>query len=96
MKNKMPPIMNQSLSALRLALGWSQQELAQASGIPANLISDYERGRKTLSRKRLEQFAAAMGLQPSSVDTSVAFVKTIRASWQTRLRRPTRRAAHRP
>ena len=83
MKNKMPPIMNQSLSALRLALGWSQQELAQASGIPANLVSDYERGRKTLSRQRLEQFAAAMGLQPSSVDTSVAFVKTIRASWQT-------------
>ena len=83
MKNQMPPIMNQSLSALRLALGWSQQELARASGIPANLVSDYERGRKTLSRKRMEQFAAAMGLQPDSVDTSIAFVKTIRASWQT-------------
>ncbi len=83
MKNKIPPILNQSLSALRLPLGWSQQELAQASGIPANLISDYERGRKVLSRKRLEHLAATMGLPPASVDTAIAFVKTIRASWQT-------------
>jgi transcriptional regulator with XRE-family HTH domain len=83
MKRKIPPTLNQCLSALRLPLGWSQQELAQASGIPANLISDYERGRKALSRKRLEQLAAAMGLPAASVDTAMAFVKTIHASWQT-------------
>lgn len=83
MRTKMPPIMNQSLTALRLALGWSQQELAQASGIPANLISDYERGRKALSRQRLEQIAAAMGVPTVSVDTALAFVQTIRASCQT-------------
>lgn len=83
MKYKMPPAMNQSLTALRLTLGWSQQELAQAAGIPANLISDYERGRKALSRQRLDQIAAAMGVPPVSVDTALAFVQTIRAACQT-------------
>lgn len=83
MRYKMPPLMNQSLTAIRLALGWSQQELSQACGIPANLLSDYERGRKALSRQRLEQIAAAMGVPPVSVDTALAFVQTIRASCQT-------------
>ncbi len=82
MKYKIPPLMNQSLTALRLTLGWSQQDLAQATGIPANLISDYERGRKGLSRQRLDQFAAAMGVPPVSVETTLAFVQTIRASCQ--------------
>lgn len=83
MKYKRPPVMNQSLTALRLTMGWSQQDLAQAVGIPSNLLSDYERGRKALSRQRLDQIAGVMGVSPALVDTALAFVQTIRASCQT-------------
>jgi len=65
MKPKIPPPLSLALDILRTREGWTQKELAAAAGIPANLISDYERGRKTLSRERLDFLLTAMGLQPS-------------------------------
>ena len=45
MARKIPPLPSLALDVLRTREGWTQKELAEASGIPANLISDYERGR---------------------------------------------------
>jgi transcriptional regulator with XRE-family HTH domain len=78
MPRTIPPPLSLALSYLRSAQGWSQKELAEAAGIPANLISDYERGRKTLSRERLETMAAFMGLPSGAVDTALGFLQTIR------------------
>ncbi|PYQ56702.1 MAG: hypothetical protein DMF53_24725 [Acidobacteria bacterium] len=65
MERKIPPPLSLALDILRTRQGWTQKELAAATGIPANLLSDYERGRKTLTRERLESLLEAMGLQPS-------------------------------
>ena len=73
-----PPPLSLALNYLRSAQGWSQKELAEAAGIPANLISDYERGRKTLSRERLELMAAHMGLPSTAVDRALFFLQAIR------------------
>jgi tetratricopeptide (TPR) repeat protein len=54
-----------ALDILRTRQGWTQKELSAATGIPANLLSDYERGRKTLTRERLDSLLRAMDLQPS-------------------------------
>jgi transcriptional regulator with XRE-family HTH domain len=78
MPRTIPPPLSLALNYLRSAQGWSQKELAEAAGIPANLISDYERGRKTLSRERLELMAAFMGLPAGTVDTALGFLQAIR------------------
>ncbi|MEO6191401.1 MAG: helix-turn-helix domain-containing protein [Thermoanaerobaculia bacterium] len=78
MPRTIPPPLSLALSYLRSAQGWSQKELAEAAGIPANLLSDYERGRKTLSRERLETMAAFMGLPSGAVDTALGFLQAIR------------------
>ena len=66
MERKIPPPLSLALDILRTRQGWTQKELAAATGIPANLLSDYERGRKTLTAERLDSLLTAMGLQPSS------------------------------
>jgi transcriptional regulator with XRE-family HTH domain len=66
-----------ALTCLRVALGWSQGELAAALGISSNLISDYERGHKPLSRERLEQLAATLGLPRDAVDDVLAWVDKV-------------------
>jgi transcriptional regulator with XRE-family HTH domain len=83
MARKTPPPLNLSLTVLRLSQGWSQRELAEVTGIPDNLISDYERGRKTLSRERLEEIVADMGLPPGAVDATLAFIRSVRSASRT-------------
>jgi transcriptional regulator with XRE-family HTH domain len=65
MERKIPPPLSLALDILRTRQGWTQKELAAATGIPANLLSDYERGRKTLTRERLDLLLSAMSLQPA-------------------------------
>jgi transcriptional regulator with XRE-family HTH domain len=65
MERKIPPPLSLALDILRTRQGWTQKELAAAAGIPANLLSDYERGRKNLTRERLDFLLEAMELQPS-------------------------------
>ncbi len=66
-----------ALTCLRVALGWSQGELAAALGISSNLISDYERGHKPLSRERLDQLAATLGLPRDAVDDVLGWVDKV-------------------
>src|SRR5262245_21819278 len=64
-----------ALSLIRLVQGWSQKELAAASGVPRNLLSDYERGRKPLSRERLEMLVSVMGRTPEFLESVFAFLR---------------------
>jgi transcriptional regulator with XRE-family HTH domain len=72
--------MSLALAFLRLAQGWSQTDLGEAAGISPNLLSDYERGRKPLSRPRLEKIVATMGLAAGTIDTALEFLRQVRAA----------------
>jgi transcriptional regulator with XRE-family HTH domain len=76
MARKIPPLPSLALDILRTREGWTQKELAEATGISANLISDYERGRKKLSRERLDSLVEVMGLQPAkAVSSAMRFLQ---------------------
>ncbi len=76
MARKIPPPPSLALDILRTREGWTQKELAEATGISANLISDYERGRKKLSRERLDSLVEVMGLQPAkAVSSAMRFLQ---------------------
>jgi transcriptional regulator with XRE-family HTH domain len=70
--------LNLALACLRVALGWSQKRLATATGISANLLSDYERGRKRLHREMLGRLVGKLGLDLAAVEETVAFLARIR------------------
>src|SRR6185295_6789182 len=57
-----------TLTILRSAKGWSQKELAEATGLSRSVISEYETGTTELTRDRLEWLAAVMGWPRGSVD----------------------------
>ena len=77
---KTPSQNSLALSLLRITHGWSQKELSQASGVQGNLLSDYERGRKPLSRERLEMLASAMGLTAESIEQAFAYLRLARVA----------------
>ena len=60
------------LLVLRESMGWRQTELGEVAGISPNIVNDYERGRKTLTRRRLEHLISFMGLRPERIDALLA------------------------
>ncbi|HEX4960176.1 MAG TPA: helix-turn-helix domain-containing protein [Thermoanaerobaculia bacterium] len=76
---KILPPLGLTLTYLRKAIGWSEGELAEALGVSASLISDYERGKKSLTRERLETIVAVMGFQRTAIDDALAFIDRVRA-----------------
>jgi len=76
---KLLPRLGVALTNIRRALGWSLGELAAALGKPQNLLSDYERGKKTLTQEKLEELAAPMGVSRETIEETVAQVDRIRA-----------------
>ncbi|HEY2292724.1 MAG TPA: helix-turn-helix domain-containing protein [Thermoanaerobaculia bacterium] len=80
MPKKTPPSpFGVNLSVLRAVQGWPQNELADALGVGAPLLSGYESGDKTLSRERLEEIVARMGLPAEAVDRTQAYLLSIRS-----------------
>jgi len=75
---KILPALGLALTYLRKAIGWSEGELAAALGVSASLISDYERGKKVLTRERLEKIVAAMGFPREAIDDALAFIDRAR------------------
>jgi transcriptional regulator with XRE-family HTH domain/tetratricopeptide (TPR) repeat protein len=67
------------LTFLRLGQGWSQADLGKAAGISPNLLNEYERGRKRLTRERLEHLIAFLGLPPEAIDATLADLAANRA-----------------
>src|SRR4051812_8843532 len=74
------PDLNIVLTVLRLSQGWSQADLGKAAGISPKIVNEYERGRKILTRKRLEYLIAFMGLPPERIDAALDFLAANRAA----------------
>src|SRR5215203_262100 len=70
-----PPPESLVLSTLRKARGWTGQDLADASGTSAQMISVYEAGRRPPSRGRLVALAAAMGYGTEAIDLVLLALK---------------------
>jgi len=66
------------LTHLRLGQGWSQADLGKAAG--TEQINEYERGRKNLTRERLEHLIAFMGLPPETIDSTLDNLAADRAA----------------
>src|SRR5436309_1669935 len=71
------PDLSVALTFLRLGQGWSQADLGKAAG--TEQINEYERGRKTLTRERLERLIAFMGLPPETIDSTLDCLAATRA-----------------
>ncbi len=52
---------------LRELKGWTQEELAEKSGVHAKNISMLENGRIDIGKKRAEQLARAFGVHPAII-----------------------------
>jgi transcriptional regulator with XRE-family HTH domain/ribosomal protein L20 len=74
MPRQLPPPVSVVLTMLRAAKGWTQNELAAAASTPRNLISDYEKGRRTLTHEKLTDLAKLLGYDPGTVDVALAFL----------------------
>lgn len=63
-----------ALAVLRVARGWNQDELAKASGVRNNLLSDYERGKKTPGIRNLRKLVNGMGYRISAIEEAERFL----------------------
>jgi transcriptional regulator with XRE-family HTH domain len=80
MPEKIPPPFGLALTILRSARGWSQKRLAAASGVAKSIISDFEVGRRALSRARLEALAAVLEYGPEGVDAALLCLERVRSA----------------
>jgi transcriptional regulator with XRE-family HTH domain len=78
------PDLSIALTFLRSGQRWSQADLGKAAGISPKILNDYERGRKTLTRERLEHLAAFLGVPPERIDATLGLLATNRAAGQAR------------
>lgn len=65
--NSLRAQLGRRLRILRAVHGWSQEALADASGLHRTYISAIERGRCNLSLDNLERLAAAFGVTSSAL-----------------------------
>lgn len=72
-----------TVSFLRKLRGWSQKELAEATGVHQSLISLYERGLECPTRGTLERLARAAGLPFALVEEHLALVRRARVSLES-------------
>lgn len=68
------------LTFLREGQGWSQTRLAQAAGTTPKVINDYEHGRRTLTRPRLEKLLVPMAVPAERIDATLSCLAGNRAS----------------
>jgi transcriptional regulator with XRE-family HTH domain/tetratricopeptide (TPR) repeat protein len=77
MPRPIPPPLNLALTVLRSSRGWSQKELSAASGLPSGILSDYEMGRRPLTREKLEALAEILGIDPGQLDATLLYVRSL-------------------
>jgi tetratricopeptide (TPR) repeat protein len=75
----------EALIVLRLVVGWSQPQLAQAAGMSGAIIADFDRGPKAPSAAHRLRLVAAMGFPSWQLDRAVSFVQQARAARQCHL-----------
>jgi len=57
----------ETIRMLRELKGWTQENLAERSGITSTNISLLENGRIEIGKKRAEQFAKAFNVHPATI-----------------------------
>ncbi|HWM91990.1 MAG TPA: helix-turn-helix transcriptional regulator [Thermoanaerobaculia bacterium] len=70
----------EALEILREALDLGLEQAGRAAGVSGKVISNLEQGWQTLSRGRLEEILASLGLPPRAADMAGAFRRWVRAS----------------
>src|SRR5260370_706706 len=74
MPRPIPPPLSLALTHLRTARGWTQQDLAAATGLTSQRICDLEMGtRRTLSRERLERLSGPRDCGREDVTLALVF-----------------------
>jgi transcriptional regulator with XRE-family HTH domain len=68
------------LAYFRAGQGRSQAELAAAAGISPSLLNDYEKGRKSLERERLQYLFGFLGIPAERIDAGLADLAQNRAA----------------
>ena len=63
--------LGQRIRLLRVQKGWSQEELAQQSGLHRTYISSVEQGKRNLAALNLRSLAEAYGISISELFTDV-------------------------
>lgn len=58
-------LFGEQLRELRLASGYSQEELAHRAGLDRTYVSSCERGRRNLTLEAIVKFADALSVKPS-------------------------------
>lgn len=58
-------LFGEKLRELRLAAGFSQEELAHQAGVDRTYVSSCERGRRNLTLEAMVKFAIALEVKPS-------------------------------
>ena len=77
MPRPIPPPLNLALTVLRSSRGWSQKELSEATGLPGGILSDYEMGRRPLTREKLEAIGESLGIEPGKIDVTLFFLRSL-------------------
>jgi transcriptional regulator with XRE-family HTH domain len=65
------------LLAFRHRKGWTQDQLADATGVSAKMLSQYESGERVPKLQRLLRLSAAMGFGPEEVDCALFGLEAI-------------------
>ncbi|HEV7506779.1 MAG TPA: helix-turn-helix transcriptional regulator [Thermoanaerobaculia bacterium] len=68
------------LTFVREGQGWNQAQLASAAGISRKVLNDLERGRRRLTREKVETLIAWMGVPPERIDATLDLLAANRAS----------------
>jgi len=68
-----------ALQLLRTVAGWSQDDLAKASGVRGSSISDYERGKIVPGLKTLQRLLRAEGYPLAVLDHALTFIDILRS-----------------
>lgn len=71
------------IALLRESRGWTQSELADASGISQSSISEYELGKKTPHLANLDRLLGALGYERSAIDATRTFLASLRHTHST-------------
>jgi len=75
---RIPAPLSLVLTTLRSSKGWNQKDLGQAAGLPHGFVSDYEVGRRPLTRPKLEELAALLGYPPEAIDILLFAIQFLR------------------
>lgn len=67
MADKKSAMINEALKLARLYWGYSQVELANATGISQAMISEIERGLKSVTLETLDRYSEALGVRKSQL-----------------------------